>query len=56
MLSRASLKYNIIFVVLYSQKIWQGIEFGGLVVCLCNCQIKIYQHFLLAYIRMAIPY
>ena len=41
------------FKLLYNQKIWRGIKFGGLVVCLCNCQIKI---FLLAYICMAIPY
>ena len=27
----------------YSQKIWWGIRFGGLVVYLCNCLIKICQ-------------
>ena len=31
-------------------------KFGGLAVYLNNRQIKIRQHFLLAYIRMAIPY
>ena len=40
----------------YSRKIWRGIKFGGLAVCLCNRQIKIRQNFLLVYIRMAIPY
>ena len=40
----------------YSWKIWQEIKFSGLVVCLCNCQIKICQYFLLTYIHMAIPY
>ena len=40
----------------YSRKIWRGIKFGGLAVCLCNRQIKIRQNFLLAYIHMAIPY
>ena len=40
----------------YSRKIWRGIKFGGLVVCSSNCQIKIRQNFLLAYICMAIPY
>ena len=34
----------------YSQKIWRGIKFGGLAVCLCNRQIKIRQNFLLVYI------
>ena len=29
--------------LLYSQNIWWGIKFGGLVVCLCNRQIKIRQ-------------
>ena len=33
-----------------------GIKFGGLVVCLSNCQIKICQYFLLAFICIAIPY
>ena len=42
--------------LLYSQKIWRGIKFGGLAVCMSNCQIKIRQNFLLAYIHMAIPY
>ena len=42
---------------IYSRKIWRGIKYGGLVVYLCNCQIKICQYFLLAYIiRMVIPY
>ena len=40
----------------YSREIWQGIKFGSLVVYLCNCHIKIHQYFILAYIRMAIPY
>ena len=42
--------------ILYSRKIWQGIKFGGLAVCLSNCQIKIRQNLLRAYICMAIPY
>ena len=38
---------------IYSRKIWRG----GLVVYLCNCQIKMHQYFLLAYIiHMLIPY
>ena len=37
-------------IILYSRKIWR---FGGLYY---NHQIKIRQHFLLAYIHMAIPY
>ena len=40
----------------YSRKIWQGIKFGGLAVSACDRQIKIRQYFILAYIRMAIPY
>ena len=40
----------------YSRKIWRGIKFGSLAVCLCNRQIKICQYSLLLYIRMAIPY
>ena len=40
----------------YSQKIWRGIKFGSLAVYLNNRQIKIRQNFLLAYIRVAIPY
>ena len=42
----------------YSRKIWRGIKFGGLAVLhvYYNRQIKIRQIFLLAYIRMAIPY
>ena len=40
----------------YSRKIWWGIKFGGLAVCLSNRQIKIRQNFLLAYIHMAILY
>ena len=40
----------------YSRKIWRGIKFGGLAVYYYNRQIKIRQNFLLAYIRMAIPY
>ena len=31
------------FALPYSQKIWWGIKFGGLVVCLSNRQIKIRQ-------------
>ena len=42
--------------ILYSRKIWQVIKFGGLAVYLCNRQIKIRQYFLLAYIRIEIPY
>ena len=42
--------------VQYSRKIWRGIKFGSLAICLCNCQIKICQFFMLTYIRMAIPY
>ena len=37
----------------YSRKYWRGIKFGALV---CDRQIKIRQHFILAYIRVAIPY
>ena len=40
----------------HSRKFWRGIKFGDLAVCLCNCQIKIRQYFLLGYIRMVIPY
>ena len=40
----------------YSRKIWRRIKFGGLAVYLNNRQIKIRQNFLLAYIRVAIPY
>ena len=40
----------------YSQKIWRGIKFGGLAVCLVTAKFKIRQYFILAYIRMAIPY
>ena len=40
----------------YSRKIWRGIKFGCLAVYYYNRQIKIRQNFLLAYIRMAIPY
>ena len=40
----------------YSRKIWWGIKFGGLAVYYYNRQIKFRQIFLLAYIRMAIPY
>ena len=39
--------------ILYSQKIWRGIKFGGLA---CNHRIKICQYFILAHIHMAIPY
>jgi hypothetical protein len=48
----AETEYNvsIIINIPYSRKIWR---FGGLYY---NCQIKIRQNFLLAYIRMAIPY
>ena len=42
--------------VLYSPKILQGIKFGGLVVHLYNHQTKIHQYFILACIRMTIPY
>ena len=45
-----------VIVLLYSRRIWQVIKFGGLAVYLCNCQIKIRQYFILAYIHMAIPY
>ena len=44
------------FLIPYSRKIWQGIKFGSLAVCMSNRQIKISQNFLLAYIRMSIPY
>ena len=50
------LTVTIIYSVSYSWKSWQGIKFGGLVVCLSNHQVKICQNFLLTYIRMAIPY
>ena len=43
-------------MLLYSRKNWRGIKFGGLADCLSNRQIIICQNFLLAYIRMAIPY
>ena len=46
----------IIILLPYGWKNWRGIKFGSLVVCLYNRQIKIRQYFLLAYIRMAIPY
>ena len=36
--------------------LWQGIKFGGLVVYLCNRQIKIRQYLIPAYIRKVIPY
>ena len=47
---------NIVKIIrlLSSQRVWQGIKFGGLVVYLCDHQIKICQHFV--YIRMATPY
>ena len=35
----------------YGWKIWRGIEFDHLVVCLCNHQIGIHQNILLAYIH-----
>ena len=52
------MKLNIVYaiIVLYSWKIWRGIKFGSLAVCLSNRQIKIHQNFLLAYICMVIPY
>ena len=34
----------------------RGIKFGGLAVYLYNRQIRIRQYFILAYIRMVIPY
>ena len=40
----------------YSRKFWRGIKFGGLVVNLCNRQIKIHQYFILTYIHVAIQY
>ena len=43
-------------VLPYSQKFWRGIKFGCLVVCIYNCQTKICQYFLLAYICTAILY
>ena len=46
----------VLYPLPYSSKIWRGIKFGGLAVYYYNCQIKIRQHFLLAYIHMAIPY
>ena len=40
-----------------SYRVWWGIIFGGLVVYLCNHQIKIRYYFLLAYIiHVVIPY
>ena len=42
--------------ILYSRKIWRGIKFGSFGSQYYNCQIKIRQIFLLAYIRMVIPY
>ena len=44
------------YMILYSQKIWRGIKFGSLAICLRNCQIKIRQYFILVYTRMAIPH
>ena len=49
-------KYTRWHALPYSRKIWRGIKFGGLAVYYYNRQIKIRQNFLLAYIRMAIPY
>ena len=44
-------------IILYSWKIWRGIKFGGLAVCMSTAKLKSkIQNFLLAYIRMAIPY
>ena len=40
----------------YSQKIWPGIKFGGLAVCLSNRQIKNHQNFLFTSRCMVIPY
>ena len=40
----------------YSRKIWRGIKFGVLAIYSSNCQIKICQNFLFAYIHMVIPY
>ena len=40
----------------YSRKIWRGIKFGALADRPTYRQIKIRQYFILAYIRMAIPY
>ena len=40
----------------YGQKIWRGIKFGGLVSAFTIAKLKICQNFLLAYIRMVIPY
>ena len=42
----------------YSRKLWQGIKFGSLAVYCCNCQIKIFQYFILTYnyICIVIPY
>ena len=39
-----------------SQKIWWEIKLRSFAVCRHDCQIKIRQYFLLAYIRMVIPY
>ena len=50
------LRYFEGYTLPYSRKIWRGIKFGGLAVYYYNRQIKIHQNFLLAYIRMAIPY
>ena len=43
-------------IIPYRWKIWWGIKFGGLAVYLHDCQIKIRQYFILAYIHMTIPY
>ena len=51
---RASKLVKFLTYISYSQKIWQGIKFGGLVLHLCDHHIKIRQYFMLAYIRMVI--
>ena len=51
--------HNIIVIpyIPYSWKIWWGIKFGGLAVCLATAKLKLANTiFILAYIRMAIPY
>ena len=47
---------TIIYIYMYdSQKIWWEIKFGGLAVCLPNCQIKACQNFVLAYNMTELP-
>ena len=45
-LNREVIKQSLKMDVPYSQKVWQGIKFGGLVVTLYNRRIKTHQIFL----------